>query len=73
MAKTVALSNADLAAATKGKGASRQRGVVPSGDLIPMQFRMSAEFVRQFKQTALDRGMKLNELLNDVFQQYMKT
>jgi hypothetical protein len=73
MAKTVALSNADLAVASKGKGASRQRGEPPSAELIPMQFRMSAEFVRQFKQAALDRGMKLNELLNDVFQQYMKT
>jgi hypothetical protein len=53
-------------------GAMRQRGVVPSADLIPLQFRMPPEFVRRFKQAALDRGMKLNELLNLCFQQFMK-
>ena len=50
----------------------RQRGVRPSADLVPLQFRMPAEFVRAFKQAALDRDMKLNELLNACFQEFMK-
>lgn len=53
-------------------GAMRQRGVVPSAELIPLQFRMPPEFIQQFKQAALDRRMKLNELLNVCFQQFMK-
>jgi hypothetical protein len=51
----------------------RQRGVVPSAELVPLQFRMPPEFVRAFKQAALDRDMKLNELLNFVFVEFMKS
>jgi hypothetical protein len=73
MAKAVALSAADL---VPGKprtlGVMRQRGVVPSAELVPLQFRMPPEFVRAFKQAALDRDMKLNELLNEVFLEFMK-
>jgi hypothetical protein len=73
MAKAVALSAADL---VPGKPRSlsvmRQRGVVPSAELVPLQFRMPPEFVRAFKQAALDRDMKLNELLNEVFIEFMK-
>jgi hypothetical protein len=50
----------------------RQRGVVPSAELVPLQFRMPPEFVRAFKQAALDRNLKLNELLNECFQEFMK-
>jgi hypothetical protein len=73
MAKAVALSAADLSP-TKPRAQSvmRQRGVVPSAELVPLQFRMTPEFVRAFKQAALDRDMKLNELLNEIFNEFMK-
>jgi hypothetical protein len=54
------------------QGASRQRGAVPSSELVPLQFRMTPEFVRAFKQAALDHNMKLNELLNSCFSEFMK-
>jgi hypothetical protein len=74
MAKAVALTSADLAPAKpRTQGAMRQRGVVPSAELVPLQFRMPPEFVKAFKQAALDRNFKLNELLNECFQQFMKT
>jgi hypothetical protein len=34
---------------------------------------MPPEFVRAFKQAALDRDLKLNELLNECFQHFTKT
>jgi hypothetical protein len=74
MAKAVALTSADLAPTKpRTQSAMRQRGVVPSAELVPLQFRMPPEFVRAFKQEALDRNCKLNELLNECFQQFMKT
>jgi hypothetical protein len=73
MAKAVALSAADLIPGKpRTQSVMRQRGVVPSAELVPLQFRMPPEFVRAFKQAALDRDMKLNELLNEVFQEFMK-
>ena len=73
MAKAVALSAADLVPGKpRTQSVMRQRGVVPSAELVPLQFRMPPEFVRAFKQAALDRDMKLNELLNEVFQEFMK-
>lgn len=73
MAKAQPLDTGDLAPTkVRAMTASRQRGVVPSDELIPMQFRMTPEFVRSFKQAALDRDMKLNELLNEVFAVFMK-
>lgn len=73
MPKAVSVTADDLAP-TKGRQQTsmRQRGVVPSAELVPMQFRMPPEFVRAFKQAALDRGMKLNELLETAFQHFMK-
>ena len=73
MAKTLPLNSADLVP-VKGRplSASRQRGVVPSAELVPMQFRMPPAFVRAFKQAALDRDLKLNELLNTCFDAFMK-
>ncbi len=73
MAKTLSLDSTDLAPVkTTPLSASRQRGVVPSSDLIPMQFRMAPEFVKAFKQAALDRDLKLNELLQSCFVEFMK-
>ena len=73
MAKTVALTGDDLAPTKiRPQSAMRQRGVVHSAELVPLQFRMPPQFVREFKQAALDRDLKLNELLNVVFQQFMK-
>jgi len=73
MAKAVALSAADLAPAKpRAQSVMRQRGVVPSAELVPLQFRMPPEFVRAFKQAALDRDMKLNELFIEVFNDFMK-
>jgi hypothetical protein len=74
MAKTLSLDSNDLAPVrTRPLSASRQRGVVPSAELVPMQFRMRPDFVKAFKQAALDRNMKLNELLNTCFDVFMKT
>jgi len=75
MAKTQALDTTDLAPPPKIRplSATRQRGVLPSADLVPLQFRMPPEFVRAFKQAALDRDMKLNEFLNAIFNDFMKT
>lgn len=73
MAKAVQLSGDDLIPAkVRPLAATRQRGVVPSAELVPIQFRMPPEFVRAFKQEALDRNMKLNELLNAIFTENMK-
>jgi hypothetical protein len=73
MAKAVALTADDLAPKKpRTTSATRQRGAVPSAELIPLQFRMPPDFVRGFKQAALDRDMKLNELLNECFNEFMK-
>jgi len=74
MAKTQELTGSDLIPAkVRTKNAARQRGIVPSDELVPMQFRMQPDFVRAFKQEALNRDMKLNELLKTVFESFMKT
>jgi hypothetical protein len=76
MAKAVsitALTSADMSPQKpRQQAATRQRGVVPSAELVPLQFRMPPDFVRAFKQAALDRDMKLNELLNACFDEFMK-
>ena len=73
MAKTIALSGDDLTPTKlRPQSATRQRGVVPSAELVPLQFRMPPEFVRAFKQAALDRGLKLNEFMKVCFQEFMK-
>jgi len=73
MAKTQALDGGDLVPVkVRVLSATRQRGVIPSAELVPMQFKMPPEFVRAFKQAALDRNMKLNELLNAIFIDFMK-
>ena len=73
MAKAISLTSADLQPdKPKTQSAVRQRGSVPSSELVPLQFRMPPEFVRAFKQEALNRDMKLNELLNFCFDDFMK-
>ena len=73
MAKPVAVTADDLVPTNpRSRAVTRQRGVVPSSELVPLQFRMPPEFVRAFKQAALDRDMKLNELLNYCFHEIIK-
>ncbi len=72
-AKTLDLSGDDLIPQkTRVQSAGRQRGVIPSAELVPLQFKMPPEFVRAFKQAALDRDLKLNELLEAAFQEFIK-
>jgi hypothetical protein len=73
MAKAVAVTADDLAPKkVRSQTAMRQRGIVPSAELVPLQFRMPPDFVHAFKQAALDRKMKLNEFLNECFHEFMK-
>jgi hypothetical protein len=73
MPKAVAITADDLKSPlSKPKGASSQRGGVRSADLVSLQFRMPPEFVREFKQAALDANMKLNELLKACFEEYQQ-
>ena len=73
MAKAVSLTGDDLTPTkTRQETASRQRGVVPSAELIPMQFRMPPDFAIAFRTEAAKRGMKYNELLQECFQQFIK-
>jgi hypothetical protein len=66
--------SADSLAITPNPSKSRrQRGAVPSSELVPLQFRMTPDFVKSYKQAALDRNMKLNELLEHVFDEFMQT
>ncbi len=74
MAKQPAFSADDLVPTKARKEtAMRQRGVVPSAELVPLQFKLPPEFVRSFKQEALNRGEKLNEFLNTIFQEFIKS
>ena len=73
MAKAISSSSTDLKSEQpKTQSAARQRSSVPSSELVPLQFKMPPEFVRAFKQEALNRDMKLNELLNYCFNDFMK-
>lgn len=64
MAKAVAVTADDLAPTkARQQTAMRQRGIVPSAELIPMQFRMSPDFALSFRTEAVKRGMK--SLLRD--------
>ena len=68
MAKTQTLDGTDLAPMKpRAQSATRQRGVVPSAELVPMQFKMPREFVR-----AASNDMKFNELLKACFDAFMK-
>ncbi len=73
MATAVSLTGDDLTPTkARQETAARQRGVVPSAELIPMQFRMPKDFAIAFRTEATRRGMKYNELLQICFQQFIK-
>jgi hypothetical protein len=73
MAKTQSLDSDDLIpSSVRTQSATRQRGVVPSAELVPLQFKMPPDFVKAFKQAALDHDQKLNEFLISCFQSFMK-
>jgi hypothetical protein len=74
MAKPVALTAEDLTTtpARKPAAATRQRGAVPSAELVPMQFRMPPDFAQAFRMEAVKRKMKYNELLQACFQHFIK-
>lgn len=73
MAKTQALDGKDLAPAKPfTQSATRQRGVVPSAELVPLQFKMPPDFVQEFKLAALNHKMKLNEFLKYCFHESSK-
>jgi hypothetical protein len=73
MAKTLSLDGKDLAPRKANPiSATRQRGVNASSEFVPMQFRLPPAFVKQFKQAALDRDMKLNEMFITCFDAFMK-
>ena len=76
MAKVQSLDSKDLMVpASQNRSATPQRGAVaptPSAELVPLQFRMPPEFVRAFKQEALNRDEKLNEFLKTCFHAFMK-
>jgi hypothetical protein len=75
MARTRVLNGDDLKLHTRPalQSASQQRGAFPSDALVPMQFRMQPEFAKRFKQEALNRGVKLNELFALAFDALLKT
>ncbi len=73
VAKTQSLDGNDLTPVKpRSQSASRQRGVVPSAELVPMQFKMPREFVKAFKLAAVSHEMKLNELLKACFDAFNK-
>lgn len=73
MPKAVAITAEDLKSpSAKPRRVTSQREGVRSADLVPLQFRMSPDFVREFKQAALDANMKLNELLKVCFAEYQQ-
>lgn len=73
MAKVTALTSADLTPSkVRQQTRMRQRGVVPSSELVPMQFRMPADFAIAFRTEAARRDLKYNELLKECFATFMK-
>lgn len=73
MAKPQALDADDMVPAKPSPAStSRQRGEVPSAELVPMNFKLPPDFVREFKRAALDREMKLNELFIYSFKYFVK-
>ena len=76
MGKAVAIGADDLdtaRTASRQRGAARRIVPVPSAELVPMQFRMPADFATEFRVEAARRRMKYNELLKAAFQHYIKT
>ncbi len=73
MTKTVDALTADhQVSVTETRRSRKKHQTVPSAELVPLQFRMSPDFVKAYKQAALDRNMKLNELLEVIFIDFTK-
>jgi hypothetical protein len=73
MAKITALTPADLIPSkARQQTRMRQRGVVPSAELVPMQFRMPPDFAIAFRTEAAKRDLKYNELLQECFAAFLK-
>jgi hypothetical protein len=73
MANTRGLGNSAPAPAKRRlRRASRPRTPVPSDELIPIQFKMPPQFVRDFKIQAAIHGLKLNGLLKACFAAFMR-
>lgn len=74
MARTQTLAGNDLRVKRpQTESAGRQRGGMPSDDLVPIQFKMPPEFIQRFKQEALNRGLKLNALFELAFHALLKS
>jgi hypothetical protein len=72
MAKTTEILGIHDLAPRNKRTTSRQRGEVPSDDLVPMQFKMKEDFALAFRVEAAKRGMKYNELLKECFEHFLK-
>ncbi len=69
-AASAAVTAADIAPSkATPAGATRQRGAIPADELVSLGFKLPPAFIREFKQGALDRGMKLNEFLIYLFRE----
>jgi hypothetical protein len=56
------------AASTSQRGAPGP--VTSTEQLVPLGFKLDGAFVKQFKQAALSKGMKLNEFLLFIFHEF---
>ena len=64
MAKILGLNETDLEEKVTTQTRSTGRKIsVPTRQLVPLNFKMPHDFVKRFKRAALERDMKLNELL----------
>ena len=74
MAKTQSLDSDDLIVTPpNNRSATEQRRAkTPTAELVPMQFRMPPDFAQAFKMEAVKRRMKMNELLQACFAEFMK-
>ena len=73
MAKPTAVTPADLIPTKARQEATmRARGIIPSAELTPMQFRMPPDFANAFRVEATKRGLKYNEFLELCFDTFIK-
>ena len=62
MAKTLGLNATDLEEKVTTQTRSTARKPFDKKQVVPINFKMSPDFVRRFKRAALERDMKLNAL-----------
>lgn len=73
MAKAVSVTSDDLKpVSSRPQASTRQRGAIPSSELVPMQFKMPPEFATAFRVEAAKRGLKYNALLQAAFDALLK-